>query len=386
MRPAWRPGPGKMVTFTDHGRGSRPYSAPDSAAIRHASFNSPRPCLPTLSVRCVGIVVGLSLVLTSWKLDVYADLPWWVVFLPIIIALCMLFVLMTVAVAAWTRVAFVFFSGRLEVNDEIEFRLDVLFRAAKICFLGHGLVMLLMLSLGLLLMKLHVWLNVPAVYPLLPLIVLGTACTFLGLIFKQPEVDSPWFLLVGLSLLSQSIMLVIKLDYMHEARRLPWAVTFTPSWITYVLLLIYCVVSPVQICHQAQGSEASGSASSCETPYGATEACAGQDDNKGLLHAHLFKVSGIACWVIGWCLSQAILTLRLDALYKVAWLSVILPALVGWILLFIFATDSVSKYVADVSKLLLATFSLAPLCECCKSHSPVDEEPLINYGNLRNLS
>jgi len=335
--------------------------------------------LPYVLVRLAGIAVCLALVLASVKLDIYTTLPWWLVLLPITVTLGIVFLVLTIAVILWVRVAILFFSGNIEVEEEAEMRLDVLVRTAKICFLGHGYVVLLMVSLGLLLLKLDFWHSLQIVYPLLPLIVLGVAYIFLGLVFKQPEVDSPWFLLVGMSVLSQSIMLVIKLDHMKESEGLPWAVTFTPSWVTHMLLLIYCVVSPLRTFHEAQANDDSRSASSVETPYGGTEGLPSVSST-GKLHRQLLKVVGMACWVLGWALSQALLTLRLDVLYKVSWLSVILPVLLGWILLLVFCSGLVSEYFREVTETVLATLSLVPLGDCLKGRSD-EKDPLIIYHN-----
>lgn len=340
-------------------------------------------CLPVLLIRFVGLVVGLSLILTSWKLDVYAELPWWKVFLPIEVAMCVIYVVLTIGIIVWANVAVLFFTGRLEIEHADDFRLDVLFRTAKICFLSHGLVTLLMLSLGLLLLKLYYWSNLPVVYPLLPLIVLGMAYIFLALIFTQREVDSPWFLLVGIFLLSQSVTLAIKLDITKESKHMPWGLAFTPSWVTYACLLIYCVLSPINTYREARAEANTGSASS-SMAYGGAQRCS-REETEARLHKQLLKVVGIACWAFGWGLSQAVLTLRLDGLYKVSWLAVILPALVGWILLLVFVTGVVKEYFTEVAELLLQTFSLAPLCECLKDSSihSEEEDPLIIYGDLR---
>jgi len=314
-------------------------------------------CLPDFLVRCAGLSVAATLVLASLKLDLYTDLSWWVVLLPAAIALCITFVVLTVTAVVWVYVAYIFFTQGIEVDVECEFRLDVLFRTAKICFLGHGYVSLLMVSLGLFLVKLHHWPSLPLAYPLLPFIVLGMVYIFLAVVFKQPEVDPPWFFLVGMSLLSQSIMFVIKVDHVEDGKSLPWAATFTPSWLTYVLLLIYCVLSPFQTLREAHAGDDSSSAGSADTPYGAAEGRKGVASGS-TLHTQFLKVAGIACWVMGWAVSQTLLSLRLDGLYKVAWLGVLLPAFLGWILLLIFATAPVCAYFKDIAQLLLDTFGL----------------------------
>lgn len=322
--------------------------------------------LPHFFIRLVGIAVGLTLVLASVKGDVYHNLPWWVVLLPISVSLCILFIVFTVAVIVWVHVSYLVATGNVEVDADTDFRLDVLFRTAKICFLGHGYVVLLMIALGLLLLKLEHWPSLPVVYPLLPLIVLGAVYMFLAVMLKQPEVDAPWFFLVGISLFSQSVMLVIKLDHFRGDSRLPWGATFVPSWLTYVLLLIFCVLSPFQAVSAAKADE------DREASYGSAEPFGGRRERRedsGLsgrsssptLQSELVKVIGIACWASGWGLSQMLLTLQLDVLFRCSWLCVVLPALLGWILLLVCVTKPVSEYFHDILRLVLDTFGLVAL-------------------------
>lgn len=339
--------------------------------------------LPQFLVQLSGIAVGLSLALAFLKLDVYTSLQWWQVLLPVIIALLLNFVVFCICVILWVRVAFLFFTGGIVAEEVVvdgeEFRLDVLFRTAKICFLGHGYVSLLMLSLGLFLVKLQHWPSLPVVYPLLPLIVLGAVYMVLAVMFQQPEVDPPWFFLVGISLMSQSVMMVIKLDHMAESSELPWAATFTPAWLTYVLLLIYCVVSPLRVFHQAKANEDSGNAGSADTPYGGAEGRTSPRASDSL-HTQFVKVAGIGSWVIGWGLSQMMLTLRLDDLYKVSWLSITLSALVGWVLLLVFVTGLVTGYFRDITGLLMETFGLA--FSQFRLHPHEEQDPFLARENL----
>jgi len=328
------------------------------------------PALPHVLVQTVGVAVGLVLGLACLKLEMYASLPWWAVGLPAIIALCIIWVVLTIAIILWVRTAARVF-GPVDIEPDSEFRLDMVFRTAKICFLGHGYVMLLVVSLCLVFAKLHIWPHLPLAYALLPLIVIGLAHIFLAVIFKPPEVDPPWFFLVGMVLMSQSILLVIKVDHMFESDDMAWAVTFTPSWLTYLLLLIYCAVSPLQAFHETEESTGSSSAS---FPYGSV-ADRATSSSMGRLQAQLSKVMGISSWALGWGFAQAFLSLRLDKLFKVSWFSVILPALMGWILLVVFVSGHVTAYFTDIFDLFGATFRLG--------HSNFDfddQEPLINYS------
>jgi len=314
--------------------------------------------LPQILVHLAAISVGLTLVLAALKLDLYTKLPWWIVLLPVTIALSFAFIVLTMVIGAWVLVAVQLMAGKLTPDNDQDFRLDMVLRTAKVCFLGHGYVSLLMVSLGLFLMKLGSWAGgLPVVYPLLPLTVLGLVYIVLAVALQQPEVDTPWYFLVGTWLLSQSIMLVMKCDHVRETEHLPWAAVFTPSWLVYVLLLIYCVLSPLETLHQDKEEKDRTSASSADTHYGGAEGQA-VTTSPGRLPAQLLKVAGIFCWVIGWGLSQVLLALRLDALYKVAWLIVILPALLGWILLFGFVRGAVCERAKEKAKIILDTFAL----------------------------
>lgn len=323
--------------------------------------------MPNFLFRLVGLAVGLTLILACAKLDSYAHLHWWAVFSPLGFALFVHFAVLSVAIALWIHVAVLFVTGNIDCDPECELRLDVLFRSAKICFLGHGYVVLLILSLGMFLLKMHFYHTLPIAYPLLPIIILGMVHIFLALIFKQPEVHPASYFLIGMTLVGQSIMLVVKIDHYMDLQSIPWAVTFTPSWLTYVLLLIYCVASPLQ-CFQAADEEVtSASSSSYYSSHGGAD---NFGSNRERIHLHLLKVSGIACWSIGWGAAQVLLTLRLDLMYKVSWLGVIVPAFLGWVLLLVFINRPVDLYFRNVAELLFATFSLI-------NHQTEEQEPLL---------
>lgn len=319
--------------------------------------------LPGILIRFGGAAVCVTLVLLWMKGDIYKELSWWVVLLPVIIAVSVFLLVFTAAIFAWIYLAILLVTGNVEVDVDREVRLDVLFRTAKVCFLGHGYIQLLALALGLLLLKLSIWPNLPVVYPMLPLIVLGFIYVFLAVMFKQPEVDSTWYSIVGMSLLSQSIMLVIKLDQFYESDGLPWAATFTPAWLTYALLLVYCVTSPIQAYTEGAADEGSrtalSTAASSEAPYGSVQReRSGSGHNSARLQTQLQKVAGIGGWVIGCGLSQVFLTMRLDGLYKMSWLGILLPALLGCILLIVFDSELVSKYFRDILEMLLDTLGV----------------------------
>lgn len=335
--------------------------------------------LPDVLVQSVGISVSLTILLAAFKLDFHSQLPWWIVLLPIIIALSVVFIVFSLAVVAWIRVSVGFLCGSdEEVDAEYDFRLILFLRTAKIAFLCHGHISLLMLSVGLLLIKLQFWPSLPVAYPLLPLIVLGLVYMFLALIFTQPEVDPPWFFLIGMSLLIQSIMLIVKLDHFLESKALPWAATFAPSWLAYVLLLIYCILSPLHVFrHDSQ------TAGSSEAPYSFSSSDAGQRPSRSaVLNAQIRYVVGIGLWVIGWSTSQALLTLRLDAVYEASWIIVVLPAIMGLSFLMSFGSGRVSEYFRDVAQLFLDGLFFVP--SPCPTHRMEEQRPLL-MATSRNL-
>mmetsp|Transcript_26646 Transcript_26646/g.48835 ORF Transcript_26646/g.48835 Transcript_26646/m.48835 type:complete len:379 (-) Transcript_26646:14-1150(-) len=333
---------------------------------------SPRDIITRGLVVFCGLMVPLTLLLMALKLDEFLKLSWWAVLLPVIIGVIVVFLFSTTAVFVWINVAIRLCTGVIEVEPDHDFRLDILFRTAKICFLGHGYISLVSMALVLLLLKLQVWRNLTAVYPLLPLIVLGTVYIFLAVLFKRPEVVEDWFFVAGASMLSQSIMLVLKLEHFKSSTQLQWAVVFIPSWLTYALLLIYCVLAPLELWPQALADDG-GTGGSTSVGDGDTGS-ARDSPQGGRLRRQLVRVAGVASWVIGWAFSQVALTLRLDNVMKTSWLAMLCPAFVGWILGLIFVTGQVSDYFAGISSLLLDSFGLVPL-----ANSPDEEEPLAKY-------
>jgi hypothetical protein len=308
-------------------------------------------CVPRFLVGLSGLAVGLTLVLATLKLDhVYAPLQWWQVLLPVTITLGIVFVVFTIGVLLWFRFTSLAYTGDLDADME-EVGLDVILRTAKICFMGHAYVVLLVVSLGLLLAKLHFFSSIPVAYPLAPLMFLGMVYIILGVMLKQPEVDSPWFILIGLSVVSQSIMLIVKLDHPHDVKNLPWVAVFIPSWITYVTCVSYSAVCVVWTDLFGSPPEAALPLVSAPetTPETTPEA----------IHTQLSKVGGIACWAVGWGVSQALISLRLDAQHKVAWFAMALPAMIGWVLLIVFVISPISEYFEDMATLLFNTFSLS---------------------------
>lgn len=332
--------------------------------------------LPRLLVGMSGVAVGSTLVLASLKLDLYPKIQWWAVFAPVTVTLSVVFLVMTAAVFFWIRFTTLVYRGDIDCDLE-EVRLDVILKTAKICFLGHGYVLLLAISMGLFLAKLHFWPDLPVAYPLLPLVLLAKIYIILGIVLEQPDVDSPSFLLIGTSVLSQSIMLILKLDHLHKSKNLPWVTVFIPCWVTYVILLGYSALCAAWAAVPVPDAAPETTPETQKSPIRQilslqSHRCSASP------HLQCYKASGIACFAVGFGVSQVFLCLRLDGHYKEAWVSTALPAFLGWILFVAFVFGQVSEYFEEVATLLFDTFSLSSSSDGYDSSDvEEDRQPLL---------
>lgn len=315
--------------------------------------------IPHALVIVAVVSVALTMVLLPVKLHFWHWLHWWIVFLPIALTLAAVLTVLSISIVVWIHVACTLCAGEAELEVDPQFRLDMLFRTAKICFLGHGYVAMLCLGLGLLILKLELWTTLSVVYPLLPLIVLGTIHLFLGIMLKEPELDAEWSFFTGASLLSQSICLVLKLKHFSKSSGLPWGAAFCPSWITYALLLVYCVRSAVPgesppDCRRPMEAPSIEAGAPMTTPRSSLKR------PPGSMRQQLFLVGGLAVGVLGFSASQVLLTVRLDGLSKISMPLIFVPALIGWIAGAVFMTGHVSNYFTGIARLLLDTFNIVP--------------------------
>lgn len=354
--------------------------------------------LPRYLVLFVGVDLAVFIVLAALKLDFYPSWRWSVVMLPISAAVALLFAVFTLSCFGWIVLAARMVNGHIQVDMDREPRLDVLFRTAKICFLGQGYTGLLVISTGLLLCKLTNWPNLPVIYPLLPIMVLGTAYIILAVLLRQPEVDAPWFFVAGATMLSQSIMLIVKIDHMWSSRSLPWAVVFIPSWLTYTLVLVFSILSPLRLWpefisdHEAapagenptvpvtdDGDRSGGAEPPSSSAAESREMCGITGPT---FRMQLCKAVGLACWAIGWFTSQVLLAIHLDGhSLHIPWAALMLPAFIGWVLFVVFVSGMISDYFLGIVCLVIDTFGLGSRKYMCDQ----DEEQAPLLANQQQL-
>eukprot|EP00929_Paragymnodinium_shiwhaense_P119709 TRINITY_DN91604_c0_g1_i1.p1 TRINITY_DN91604_c0_g1~~TRINITY_DN91604_c0_g1_i1.p1 ORF type:complete len:377 (-),score=49.05 TRINITY_DN91604_c0_g1_i1:21-1151(-) len=330
-----------------------------------------------------GLLVLTSIALAGLRLHGALTLQWWLVLLPACMALGVALLVLTMAVLMWLRLALRLLTGApLEVEGG-EVSLDVIFTTAKTCFLGHGVVTLLFLSCLLLEVKLR-WHEqspmkpLPALYPLMPLVVLGTLHLLVAFFFRRPEADSALPMAGSMTLLSQSIMLVLKLDYFYKRVHFYWILTFLPCWIAYMFVFVFCVhfgVTSVVTLAQARAEEsrARGRGEACCLSWhgekgedgGSGGTCGDRGQGEAVKPQPIEgswpetpgyssrMVIALGCWCVGNCAAQVMLALRLDDILRTPWLAIVVPAFVSWAMLVAFAVEPMASYLLDVRQRLL---------------------------------
>lgn len=336
-------------------------------------------------VSVAGLLFLSSIALAGLRLHGTLSLKWWLVLLPTGVALGLGLLVLTVAVGMWVRMAFKLLTGEpLEVEEGSgEVSLDVIFSTAKTCLLGHGFVLLFFSAFVLLEVKLR-WYEqepqkaMPALYPLLLLVVLGTLHLIVAYFFKRPEIDSRWSMVASATLLSQSIMLILKLDYFYDHEHFYWALTFLPSWFAYASIFVFCVyygVSSVVEQVQARAAQSrlratcppwqaanDGGSGGTSAEDGKARSCTPTGEQADKLSDSPWPeeqrcssrmVIALALWGMGNCASQVMLALRLDTLARLPWLVVLIPAACSWTLLVIFGVEPASEYLLEMRLRLL---------------------------------
>lgn len=307
------------------------------------------PVLPYAVIYFVGAAGAASIIFCALILSGSTFVEsWWMVLLPVLLALGLIFILFTIAMVLWVVVAVRLCSGNVEVECEGDtFNLDMLFRTAKICFLGHGYTLMLCLAVGLLILKLETWPSCPIIYPLLPVVILGSLHVFLAIMLKSPELDAGRSSFIGVSMLGHAIMLTLKIDHFRKTASMPWALVFLPSWFTYAGVLMYAGSHlTLSVSQLFQPSTESTSGSSLEPPRA-------RDMDKSKLQAVVRMQSimlvGTAMWALGFAVSQVFLTLYLDQLaMSMRWEVMLLPALLGWVLMVVCCAPPIVEFFAGI--------------------------------------
>lgn len=305
--------------------------------------------LPGLVVYFCGAAGVLSLILAELKLGDFGLVEtWWGVFIPSLVALTAVFLLFTIFVIVWITVAVKLLNSPVEMEYESEsFNLDMLFRTAKVCFLGHAYCALLCVAAYSLVYKLEHWEAYPLLYPCVPLLVLGSVHIVLAILFKAPEIDAGRSSFIGTSMLGHSVMLILKFDN-HFKKTIAWAVIFVPSWVTYIGVLLVCCIQGVTLLRQNSPEL------SVQLASGALASSRDEAPNGALL-------CGLAVWAIGFGASQVLYTLRLDGHWTGERCSACLvPAILGLAVLTICAAGPVGRRFADVVRTFLESFAAHP--------------------------
>merc|ERR1719235_1923843 len=180
--------------------------------------------------------------------DVKIINSWWWALFPLTFALHLVLLVFTITIVLWGQVARRVCGGVDDDDDNSNFRLDVLFSTAKVCFIGHGYTLLLCVALWLLLAKAQFYPKWPMAYPMIPFIVLGFLHIIMAVMFKSPEVNALRSGSLGASYLAHAVAFIIKVDHHFEDQtKHPWGLVFLPSWLSYALVVCLCMVRGTQL-------------------------------------------------------------------------------------------------------------------------------------------
>lgn len=326
--------------------------------------------MPHIMVVSLGVAVGITLVCIMMMMeDVKMINSWWWALFPLTLALHAVLVVFTIAIVLWGQVARRVCGGVDDDDCDSNFRLDVLFRTAKVCFIGHGYTLLLCVALWLMLAKVQDYPKWPMAYPMIPFIILGFLHIIMAVMFKSPEVNALRSGSLGASYLAHAAAFIIKVDHhFDDETKHPWALVFLPSWLSYALVVCLCMVRGTQLLQTLKD---------INTPRDDGERSVGSQSGSALVEEvvpqrkmvsdELWILAGLLLWAIGFAASQLMLALRLDGLHKdLPWHIILSPAIVGWVALMVCTASFISKYFSIVAMLLLGALGAT---------IPEDKEP-----------
>lgn len=303
--------------------------------------------LPSGVVYFCGAAGALTLALAELKLSDYGLVETWRgVFIPSLAALTGVFLLFTISVVVWISVAVKLLNSPMDMEYESDsFNLDMLFRTAKVCFLGHTYCTLLCIAAYSMMYKLENWDAYPLLYPCGPLLVLGSVHILLAILFKEPEIDAGRSSFIGVSMLGHSVMFILMFDN-HFKSSISWAAVFLPSWLTYVGVLLVCILQGVVALRH----------SSPELSIQMAEAGVSRDEAP-----NLYLLVGLAVWALGFGSSQVLYTLQLDGHWKGERCpACLVPAIVGLGVLTVCAAGPVGRRFADVVRTFMDAYAAQP--------------------------
>lgn len=332
-----------------------------------SSWVSTLKATPYIMVVSLGVAIGLTLICIMMMMGGSKYITsWWWALLPLTIVLHVVLVVFTIALLLWGQVARRVCGGTEDDDCESSFRLDVLFRTAKVCFIGHGYTTLLCVTLWLILAKAQYYPKWPMIYPMIPLIILGFLHIIMAVMFKSPEVNALRSGSLGVSYLAHAAAFVIKIDYHWEDdKNYPWALIFLPSWLTYALIICLCFArgtQQLQKLRDIKNPRRDDEEDEMRSTTSAGQSYVGEEivPRRKRVRDSLWVLAGMLIFSIGFAASQLMLALRLDGHNKkMEWHIILAPAIVGWSALVFCTTSSISKYFREVATLLLGALGRA---------------------------
>lgn len=338
---------------------------------------------PHVMVVSLGVAVGLTLVGIMMMLEgVKMISSWWWALLPLFIGMHAVLLVFTIALVLWCQVARRVCGGSEDDDCDSNFRLDVLFRTAKVCFIGHGYTTLLCVALWLLLAKAQYYPKWPMAYPMIPFIILGFLHIVMAVMFKSPEVNALRSGSLGASYLAHAAAFIIKVDHHWKDQRThPWALIFLPSWLTYALVVSLCIARGTQLLQQLRDMKTPRGDHDDASSTGQSTVVPEIVPNRKKVRNELWMLAGMLLWAIGFATSQLMLAFRLDGLYKdLKWHIILAPAIVGWAALVFCTTAAVGKYFRVVAMLLLDALGKSdkePSWPARKPQEDTEDTPLL---------
>lgn len=322
--------------------------------------------MPYVMVVTLGIAVGLTLVCIMMMMEGSKMVnSWWWALLPLVVTLHVILVIFTITLVLWGQVARRVCGGVDDDDDNSNFRLDVLFSTAKVCFIGHGYTTLLCVALWLLLAKAQYYPKWPMAYPMIPFIILGFLHIIMAVMFKSPEVNALRSGSLGVSYLGHAAAFIIKVDHHFEDPTThPWALVFLPSWLTYALMVCLCMARGMQLLQKLKSIKTPRDDADANAGPGYSSARSGSTIGPGIgedeetqrtkVSNELWTLAGLLLLAIGFAASQLMLALRLDGLHTdISWHIILSPAIIGWIAFVVCTASSIGKYFSVVAMLLV---------------------------------
>eukprot|EP00927_Polykrikos_kofoidii_P056957 TRINITY_DN51053_c0_g1_i1.p1 TRINITY_DN51053_c0_g1~~TRINITY_DN51053_c0_g1_i1.p1 ORF type:complete len:378 (+),score=43.12 TRINITY_DN51053_c0_g1_i1:142-1275(+) len=309
-----------------------------------------------------GTAILSTFALAELKLSDILAIRWLTVLAPVAVTLAAFILALTV-----TILVAIYFSiqlTRVGVDvDASRLSIEALIRAAKVCMLTHAYLLMLNVAMWLFLLKLR-WLedqpprDMALAYPLLPVMLLGTFHIIAAMVFTAPDVDVWSSVFMGLVLLGQSMVMVVKIDN-TVSFQIPWVLAFVPSWLAYVLVLLLCLrVALVETEPPDYMDAGVVSVNTFRRRVASSRLKTTHEDPTAVAQSSMVTtILAFGTWTIGCCTSQALLALRLDDFTRlVPWGVVLLPAIVAWTILMLVKGGDVVDCLCGMAEVVIFPF------------------------------